>query len=94
MIVELRFLKVDLSMADAVGKALWLPSIQTATPFQRKAEAQSIKNMTPSASGVYKVSTESFTLRRSTILPSSSNDESATVNRQWTRKISPGPSGT
>jgi hypothetical protein len=52
MSAELRYLKVDLSMADAFGKALWLPSIQTATPFQRKAEAQSVKNMTPSASGV------------------------------------------
>jgi hypothetical protein len=52
MSAELRYLKIDFSMADAFGKALWLPSIQSATPFQRKAEAQSVKNMTPSASGV------------------------------------------
>jgi hypothetical protein len=52
MSVELRYLKIDLSMADTFGKALWLPSIQAATPFQRKSEAQSVRNMTPSASGV------------------------------------------
>jgi len=44
-------LKIDLSMPDAFGKALWLTSILAATPFQRKTEAQSVKNMTPSASG-------------------------------------------
>jgi len=52
MSAELRYLKIDLSMADAFGKALWLPSTQAATPFQRKAEAQSVRNMTPGASGV------------------------------------------
>jgi hypothetical protein len=39
MSAELRYLEIDLSMADAFGKALGLPSIQAATPFQRKAEA-------------------------------------------------------
>lgn len=52
MSAELRYLKIDLSMPDAFGKALWLPSTQAATPFQRKAEAQRRKNMMPSASGV------------------------------------------
>jgi hypothetical protein len=52
MSAELRYLKIDLSMADAFGKALWLPSSQAATPFQRRGEAQSVKNMTPRASGV------------------------------------------
>jgi hypothetical protein len=52
MSAELRYLTIDLSMADAFGKALWSPSIQEATPFQRKGEAESVKNMTPGASGV------------------------------------------
>jgi hypothetical protein len=52
MSAEMRYLKIDLSMPDAFGKALWLPSIQAATLFQRKSEAESVRNMTPSASGV------------------------------------------
>jgi hypothetical protein len=52
MSAELHYLEIDLSMPDAFGKALWLPSMQAATPFQTKTEAQRVKNMTPNASGV------------------------------------------
>ena len=30
MSAEMRYLKIDLSMADAFGRALWLPTIQAA----------------------------------------------------------------
>jgi hypothetical protein len=60
MSAELRYLKIDLSMPDAFGKALWLPSIQAATPFQRKGEAESVRNMMPSASGVIQGADEFF----------------------------------
>jgi hypothetical protein len=38
MSAELRYLKIDLSMPDAFGKALWLPTIQAATPEKGRGE--------------------------------------------------------
>jgi hypothetical protein len=49
---EMHYLKIDLSMQDAFGKALWLPSVRDATPFNTNIEAQGVRNMMPGASGV------------------------------------------
>lgn len=64
MSAEMRYLKIDLSMADAFGKALWVPSIQAATPFQRKSDARSVKDMMPSASGTIQGVDEFFYVKK------------------------------
>lgn len=52
MNAEMHYLKIDLSIPDAFGKAVWLHSVRDATPFETNVEAQSVKNMMPGASGV------------------------------------------
>jgi hypothetical protein len=61
---EIQYLKIDLSMPDSFGKALWLPSLHDATSFKTKAEAQSVKNMMPNSSGVFEAGNGLFYVMR------------------------------
>jgi hypothetical protein len=65
---EMHYLKIDLSMQDAFGKALWLPSVRDATPFNTNIEAQGVRNMMPGASGVIGLN-ESFYVTKVTDIP-------------------------
>jgi hypothetical protein len=49
---EMHFLKIDHSMPDSYGDALWVPIIEGATPFEREADAQRVKTKVTGASGV------------------------------------------
>jgi hypothetical protein len=61
---EIQYLKIDLSMPDSFGKALWLPSLHDATPFKTKAEAKSVKSMMQNSSGVFEAGNGLFYVMR------------------------------
>jgi hypothetical protein len=46
------YLKIDLSMPNPYGAALWLPRIEAATPFKDEADALTVKERVRDASGV------------------------------------------
>jgi hypothetical protein len=49
---ETHYLKIDPSMPNPYGTAIWLPRIEAATPFRNKDEAQAVKDKFKEASGV------------------------------------------
>jgi hypothetical protein len=72
---EMHYLKIDLSMQDAFGKAQWLPSVRDATPFKTNVEAQGVKNMMPGASGVIGLNESFYVTKASDTLAAGSRRE-------------------
>jgi hypothetical protein len=46
------YIKLDQTMPDPYGKAIWVPLIQAATPFDTKESAEGVRRLVSNASGV------------------------------------------